>query len=246
MGQEMAPVLVYNTERANPVEVIDVKLSLDIGIGMEVGHIGFELYIEGIKTDSFVLSNTIQTGETGRYRYLWDGRDAQGNPLPTGVYEYAVKFSLPYRAQYCYTLGGVFGNPPDCEFGATGVFVDAYKESWVRGTVELDRQSDSSLGAGWVLEGLERLVADEAGNILISDGYGLSEFYLPGLDLRGGLAVESAARPASPEPARAPGTEAGSGEETAAGGHMETAHEAALSPSDVTAGPSSAVALRRR
>lgn len=213
LGREIAPVLIYNTNRAYPVQIIDVKLTLDLGASILVPYIGYELYIEGIKTDSLTLSNTVTSGEAGRYRYLWDGRDAQGNLMPPGVYPYAVKFSIPYRAQYCYTLGGIFGNPPDCENGPTGVFVDAAREIWVRGTVELDTQTGSSLGDGWILKGVQRLYEDEAGRILIGDGYGISEYYLPGKDLTAGESVTQAARLNAPESGRGAMVEPGISEQ---------------------------------
>lgn len=177
LGEATAPTLLYNTNRANPSEIIDIALSLNPEPGVEFGnHIGFELYIEGEVTDEFFFSAEITSGETGRYRYMWDARDAQGQLLPPGAYDYAVKFSIPYRAQYCYALNGIFGNPPDCENGATGVFTDAVEEIWVRGTIELDTQVDSSLGAGWVLDGQQRLYVSADGDILISDGNRLDEF----------------------------------------------------------------------
>ena len=180
LGEEIAPALLYNSDRASPAEVIDVKLSLNVGPDVELGdYIGFELYIEGQKTDSFVFSSTLQTGEMGRYRYLWDGRDAQGNLLPPGVYEYAVKLGIPYRGQYCQALDGIFGNPPDCVNGATGIFVDATEDVWVRGTIESNAQPDSPLGAGWVLDGLQRLYEDQAGRIMVVDGQREDEFYFP-------------------------------------------------------------------
>jgi N-acetylneuraminic acid mutarotase len=184
LGEEVAPRLLYNSQRANPTEVIDIKLSLDVGGNAELGqYIGFELYLEGEQTDSFFFDSTLQSGEIGRYRYLWDGHDAQGNLLPPGTYNYGAKFSIPYRSQYCYALDGIFGNPPDCEFGGTGIFVDTTNELWVRGTVELDTQLDSPFGAGWVLNGLQRLYEDEAGHILISNGERNDEFYFLGKDL---------------------------------------------------------------
>ena len=77
-----------------------------------LGHSAF--YMEGEKTDAFTFAVNELSGEIGRYRYLWDGRDAQGQRLPPGVYAYAARFIIPHRTQYCYALGGIFGNPPDC------------------------------------------------------------------------------------------------------------------------------------
>jgi len=179
LGRSIAPQLRYSTIHANPSEVIDVKLSIS-GAGAEIGdYVGWELYIEGEKTASFSFAGDLTAdGEVGRYRYFWDGRDAQGGTKQTGVYEYSVKLNVPYRAQYCYALNGIFGNPPDCVNGPTGRFVNAYQELRVDGTVTLINEATSAFGAGWSLDGLQRLHENEAGYILITDGRQGDEFFI--------------------------------------------------------------------
>ena len=186
LGDQVAPQLRYDSQRADPSAIIDVKVS--VINAAEIGdHLGWELYIEGEKTDSFTFeANLDEIGEVGRFRYLWDGRDAQGNRLPPGVYDYQVKISLPYRGQYCYASGGIFGNPPDCVYGATGRFVDAVKDIWVSGTIELNAAPAIPFGAGWVLDGQQRLYEDEAGRILVTNGGRSDEFYFPYKDLLNG------------------------------------------------------------
>jgi RHS repeat-associated protein len=183
LGQEIAPSLIYNSSTVVVNAVIDTKLSLNVGAGVEVGdHIGFELFVQGQKSQPYTFEGNLVTGEVGRYRYLWDGKDGQGNLLGPGVYDYEVKFPLPYRAQYCYALNGIFGAPPDCVNGATGVFVDATEDLWTRGTVELNPQVNSPYGAGWMLLGQQHLYENEAGQILITDGQRNDEFYFSGKD----------------------------------------------------------------
>ncbi len=179
LGRSIAPQLRYSTDHANPSEVIDVKLSMS-DAGAEIrNYVGWELYIEGEKTSSFSFSaNLLVDAEVGRYRYFWDGRDALRERLPTGVYEYAVRLSIPYRAEYCYALGGIFGNPPDCVYGRTGRYVEAFDELWVNGTVAVANETASPFGAGWVLDGVQRLYESEAGYILITDGQSSDEFYV--------------------------------------------------------------------
>ncbi len=202
LGESVAPSLVYNSERTVPSQVLDMRLSLDIQGSVTLGDsIGFELFIEGEKTDDFTFSADLQPGEVGRFRYLWDGRNAQGQLLPPGLYPYTARFRVPYQGEYCYALNGIFGNPPDCVNGGTGVFISGEKVLAVEGTVELNTQLDSPYGAGWVLSGQQRLYADEAGRILITDGDRSVEFYAPaqnalaqasGLALAGGGVVAQA------------------------------------------------------
>lgn len=184
LGKALAPQLRYTTDRANPSEVIDVRLQVS-SAGAEIGDtIGWELYIEGEKTDEITFQADFDgSGEVGRYRYLWDGRNALGERLPPGSYRYTVKLSIPYTGQYCYALNGIFGNPPDCVNGATGVYVQAEKEIWVRGAITLQGDPQSPFGTGWTLDGLQRLYEDEAGRILVVDGQRSDQFYFPQKDL---------------------------------------------------------------
>jgi RHS repeat-associated protein/uncharacterized repeat protein (TIGR01451 family) len=182
VGEDRSPTLLYSTNRAEPNAVIDVGLSLDVDPGTELGdYVGWELYIEGQRTDSFSFSRTADSGEMGRYRYYWDGRDGQGELLPPGVYEYAVKLSLPYQAQYCGT--NRFGGLPDCVNRPTGIFVEAIEDTWAQGTVKLEAEPNSPLGEGWALGGMQHLYEDESGQLLIVDGEHTDEFYFPQKDL---------------------------------------------------------------
>lgn len=184
LGASVAPQLRYSTNRASPSGVIDVDLKLNNVTQAEVvNYINWELYIEGEKTDSFTFNANVQAnGEAGRYRYFWDGYNARGERLPAGIYKYQVKLSIPYRGQYCYALNGIFGNPPDCVRGATGRFVDAVKDVWVGGTVLLDNQVNSPLGAGWTL-GLQRLYPQPNNTILLTGGDGSTLIFNPDVEM---------------------------------------------------------------
>ncbi|MEZ4634785.1 MAG: hypothetical protein R2856_07380 [Caldilineaceae bacterium] len=180
LGQDVAPTLLYNSDRVVPAAVIDLKFSLDFESNVTLGDsIGFELFVGGIRTQDFTIDADLQPGEVGRFRYLWDGRDAEGTLLPPGLYAYTARFRVPYQGEYCFALNGIFGNPPDCENGATGVFVTGEKRVDIEGTVDLNTQPHSPLGAGWVLAGMQRLYRDDLGRILITDGDRAAEFFDP-------------------------------------------------------------------
>lgn len=182
-NQSVAPQLRFSTERAHPSAVIDINLNLNALNTVQIGDtIQWQLFIEGQQTDNFtfVLSDTQQAG---RFRYYWNGQNALGERLPSGIYEYTVILGIPYTGEYCYALGGIFGNPPDCVNGATGVFADAVKDIVVRGTVALEGTPEAPFGTGWVLDGQQRLVDDEDGRILVADGRRRDEFYFPFRDL---------------------------------------------------------------
>ncbi|HYN89375.1 MAG TPA: hypothetical protein VER55_12640, partial [Ardenticatenaceae bacterium] len=205
LGEQVAPKLIYNSNRANPQAIIDVSLSLDFDpLNIRIkNYIGFELFVEGQKTDTFTFAAPLDgNGEVGRYRYLWDGRNAQGERLPPGVYEYAVRLSFNYRGEYCYALNGVFGNPPDCINGATGRGIDGFRDFWARGTVVLSG-SEPGFGAGWVLDGHQTVHEDQGGRILVGDGDELAEYYFDVADNLAGLGQYSTEQPRVAGPASA-------------------------------------------
>ena len=186
LGRAYAPEFTYSTDRAASSDVIDVGLTVVVTGGAQVGStIDWELYIGGEKTDSFTLeANLDGSGELGRFRYFWDGLDAQGNRHPAGVYQYAAKAEIPYVTEYCGPNGLIFGGPPDCTNFPTGVYVTATKTAWTYGTVTLLGDPDNGLGMGWSLYGMEQLYENSAGRILIDRGeQNTSEYYFPGKDM---------------------------------------------------------------
>jgi plastocyanin len=184
LNEAMAPQLRYDTGRVSNSSVIDVDLVLEYDENnVEVGdYLQYELYIAGERTDLFTFM-VEDPKQAGRYRYYWDGKDAQGHILPPGAYEYEVLIRVPYVGQYCYALDGIFGNPADCVNGATGVFVDADATIRYAGMATVEGDPANAFGDGWILDGQQRLHQDEDGNILISDGRRNDEFYFASQDL---------------------------------------------------------------
>ena len=151
LGGAVAPTLRYNTSRAQPVEVVDTQFSLNPDPGFTYNnYLRYELLIEGQSTGTYVIANTLTPGQTGRFRYLWDGRDAQGNPLPPGLYSYAVKISVPYVAQYC-AAQGFFGSP--CSGRFLPAFTTGFETYWTSGVVALTAETSTPLGTGWKFRG---------------------------------------------------------------------------------------------
>ncbi|HUM67575.1 MAG TPA: PKD domain-containing protein [Chloroflexota bacterium] len=177
LGETIAPQLRYSTERANPSGLIEVQLDVEVTGNIDAEYIQWQLYIEGERTNNFTFAADLSTsGEVGRYRLLWDGRNAQSERLPAGMYNYALRIRVPFTAQYCRAVGNVFGNPPDCRFPIDS-YVTATQELWSYGTVALDSTVDNPLGQGWALAGQQHLHEDEAGNLLVAEASSLTEYY---------------------------------------------------------------------
>lgn len=178
MGDSVALQLHYNTARAQPSFVIDVELDAEVQGNINTDQIQWQLYIEGERTDNFTFAADLSSsGEIGRFRFFWDGRNAQGEELPPGIYSYAMRIRIPYEAEYCGVVGNIFGNDPDCDNQPTGRYTTATEEQWVFGIVPLAGTPDPSLGDGWMLTGQQRLYADEAGNILVTDARNQAEYH---------------------------------------------------------------------
>ncbi|MCP5101024.1 MAG: hypothetical protein GY943_36200, partial [Chloroflexi bacterium] len=199
-GDSAGPQLAYNTDRANPSAIIDVQFDINLVGSVIAEHMTWELYIEGEKTDTLTFaSNLSQVGEVGRYRYMWDGRNALGELLPPGVYPYAVKIGLTYGAEYCRGPNSRFG--ADACVEGTEFYVPASQDMWVYGEVTLNTQQENGLGAGWVIEGQQSIYEDEAGRVLIAEDDALTQYYFDFKDLLSGAAAYSAAQPTVVGPA---------------------------------------------
>ncbi|MCI0726184.1 MAG: dockerin type I domain-containing protein, partial [Chloroflexi bacterium] len=182
LDQPIAPTFNYASEQAAPSGVIEAQFNLDLSPGVVLSnYVQIELFIEGEKTAnfSFAADSLSQDGQIGHFRYLWDGRDAQGRRLPPGAYPYALHVRVPYQAQYYRTLGNLFGYLIDYT-RPMNVFTNATADTWLFGSVKLTGDPASPFGAGWSLAGVQQLYEDESGRILIDDGaHNATEYYFP-------------------------------------------------------------------
>lgn len=181
---EFAPTFHYDSNQADPSKLIAIGFTLPGGIGFEVGStLQAELFIEGKKTGNYTFAarDLLAGKDSANFRYMWNGRDAQGNRLPPGVYRYDIHLRIPYRAQYFATLNNRFGGPPDLT-RPTGRFTTATSDQWIYGSVTLASNSDSPFGAGWQLNSQQRLYADEVGHLMIVEGSSIDEYYFPGIN----------------------------------------------------------------
>lgn len=202
------PQLIYSTDMANPGAVIDIKLDVSLNSAIfPKGYLLWELYIEGQNTDSLTLEADItSSGEVGRYRYLWDGRNALGELLSPGIYGYAVRIRIPYVANYCigaFFSGMVCSQIPAGINSPNGVTAEGIVDVWVYGEAVLNSQVNNALGSGWVLNDQEFLYEDEAGRILITSGNALTQYYFSLQDLLAGQQIYNTPQPPVIAPASA-------------------------------------------
>ncbi len=180
--------LQYDSQRANATAVIDLELGLEAltagGLG-EFDLIQAELFIEGESTQqfSFRIDQLTPDGEIGRFRYFWDGRDAQGRKMPPGVYFYSVRIKIPYEAEFFGTTNGRFGGPADPS-QPLGITTTATLEDTFFGSILINQDIGGHYGYGWQIADVQQLHIKEDGALLIDDGNGvLTQYLLPRTDL---------------------------------------------------------------
>lgn len=169
LGISRGPVLVYRSMRVTPSQVIGAGYPLETqGRQGDRGTIvpettTFSLQIEGRRLDA------VFTGAEGksRYAFLWDGRNARGEAVPTGVYPYTIELSNDYPGTFAVTT--VFGGPPMQNTGVpTGELVP--RTTKLAGAALVVNERMSPFGAGWGLSQLQRIVPQPDGTMLIADG----------------------------------------------------------------------------
>ncbi|MCK4249721.1 MAG: hypothetical protein KAX15_08070, partial [Candidatus Omnitrophica bacterium] len=164
LGKTESLNFFYDTETVNPGSKISLKVrgpsggaggrpipetyGFGISIGNEKRHVVFD-------------------AQPGWYAqsFLFNGKDGDGNLLPTGSYPYSASTSNDYDAVYCLT--DEFGGPP---LVSTGISTDkpVPLPMIAPGRVEIQNETNSPFGAGWNIEGIQRMHFDPDGIITIA------------------------------------------------------------------------------
>ncbi|MCI0536413.1 MAG: hypothetical protein L0Z50_14430 [Verrucomicrobiales bacterium] len=149
LGQARGWRFVYETRRASPQPVI--PLDLTIPVRAAVPHtLSYQLNVGGVDQGNEVFVDTSGLDEN-RDEPLRVATTFDASALPTGSYPYAIRFMSNYRSS---RVGSTF-----------------------RGRVSIVNQQASPFGAGWSLEGLQRLHLNMDGTVLLSDGDGDAIFF---------------------------------------------------------------------
>ncbi len=164
-GQARTLTFTYRSSAADPSVLLGTDYVLEEGAPVPTAvpqTTSATISIEGQRVQASF------TGTSGplRQAFLWDGTNARGERLPTGAYPYTVTLSNDY----------------DATLGTTGL--PALGRSHLATTVTsraiLVNERDSPFGAGWSLEGLERLWPQPDGTLLVTDGDGSATVFRQG------------------------------------------------------------------
>jgi len=106
-----------------------------------------------------------------------DAKNADGTTLPTGSYPYTVELGAVY-SNVDYANADYFGGPATTDTGVKSREPVSLLDS-VSGRVVVQNEIESPFGAGWTLNGLEKLSIDPDGTVAWSDGTGSVKVFTP-------------------------------------------------------------------
>jgi|GEM_PF-2257697 len=106
-----------------------------------------------------------------------DAKNADGTTLPTGSYPYTVELGAVY-SNVDYANADYFGGPATTDTGVKSREPVSLLDS-VNGRVVVQNEIESPFGAGWTLNGLEKLSFDPDGTVAWSDGTGSIKVFTP-------------------------------------------------------------------
>ena len=109
-------------------------------------------------------------------RWFVDGLDVAGDPLPTGAHTWRLEYVWSQFAQYYGTLLDNFGGDPDL-MAPSGVLTWMEERSHEIGTWSRLDLSESEVGAGWSLAGVQRLHPSDDGWLLVREGTEVTTWY---------------------------------------------------------------------
>ncbi|MFH1202581.1 MAG: RHS repeat-associated core domain-containing protein [Candidatus Omnitrophota bacterium] len=166
LGRPYDLKLVYTSLTAQPSNFISIETDLDPVTTNIPATTTFKVDIAGRQAQA-----TYQ-GVSGkvRYAYLFDGKDALGQLLTSGSYPYTIEASNDYTNATYWTTAN-FGGAPIANTGVLTIEPVPMTRN-VNGYLTINSQQDSPFGAGWSIEGLQRLHFSPDGAILLTEGDG--------------------------------------------------------------------------
>jgi Rhs family protein len=164
--------LTYRSNTADTGRILDIPVFNNTETMEKPEQITFTVEVEGVRQKTFF------TGNTGDFAigYYFDGKNAQGEILNTGVYQASFTVSNDYR-KYLYTTS-TFGGQPLTSTGVPVPDLVSYSNNTSRNLI-INNQIDSPYGAGWGLDGIDRLypVPDDPESALLVKGNGMADYF---------------------------------------------------------------------
>ncbi|MFH1868598.1 MAG: carboxypeptidase regulatory-like domain-containing protein, partial [Candidatus Omnitrophota bacterium] len=172
LGRATALTLTYNSSTVNSNLLIGTSAIFNPGLLLKPETTTFDVNFAGE-----IHKVTFQGEEWDTHqRILLDTKNARGEMLETGNYQYSIKLSNEYQTEYA--TAEYFGGPP---VAGTGVFAPELESltTPISARVVVNNQTESAFGAGWSLDGLQRIHSNPDGTLLLTEGDGTALTFTP-------------------------------------------------------------------
>ena len=169
LGTQNSLTLNYNSITAYPTLLFATQTDL-AQTTMVPETSGFVAELEGVRRE---VKFEGVSGEVTQ-RVLLETKNARGKTLPTGMYLYQISLSNDYQVNFATT--SFFGGPPLNDTGIPAPTLRPYT-SKIGGNIVVNNQIDSPLGAGWALDGLQRLYPGLNGDYFLTEGNGSTRIF---------------------------------------------------------------------
>lgn len=174
LGKTISHRLVYRSFAADPKAFITTRYELDSSETTIPETTEFTVKMAGTKKSVHFA------GSEGNLKqsYLFDGVDYKGERLQTSIYPYEIALTNWYPAYYYgahyfgWAGGGLIVPPIRADENVS------FSKSF-SGRLVFESLEDSSCGAGWSLAGIPRLILEESGRVLMTEGSGSSKVFTP-------------------------------------------------------------------
>lgn len=165
LGRSENLTFTYSSPTANPHPLILAEASLNPATTTLPEGMAWRLRAGGLEE----VRAFKPQGGTFRYAWSWEPVDRAGALLPTGSYPVEVTLSHHYQGTLAAT--DAFGGQPGQSLGVPAPDPIPLSTS-PPARILIHNQVNSPFGAGWGLQGLERLHRDPGGAIVITEGGG--------------------------------------------------------------------------
>ena len=164
LGRANPLTLTYSSATADPHPLLLMEATLDPAATTLPEQVRWSLRAGALEEERLF---TPQAG-TFRYAWSWEPKDRNGNLLPTGSHRVDVTLSHDYEATLA--TANAFGGPPIQDLG---IPVPGLTPAPTRpnARIIINNQQQSPFGAGWGLQGLQRLHPQPDG-VVITEGDG--------------------------------------------------------------------------
>ncbi len=149
LGESRAPRLVYNSTDSDPQPIISTNITIPVRAAVPP-TVSASLSVAGVEqlTEYFTDTTSLSKGVDETIRQVVQ---FDAREFKTGIYDYLLKLSSNYE--------------------------QSSVSSVLDGNVIVNNQQNSPFGAGWTLNGLEKLWIQDNGQVLLTNGNGSTHLY---------------------------------------------------------------------